>query len=165
MEGCGKWFDRDVGAVWIWCADGRDTHPELLEGVRLPRGLPEQRDEVHAVALGLEVGHQTRGVLHLLLLFLLQLPFSLLKCLFLLLDFDSQRLGLRGCGLRLGGAVVVFLLPSFLPRRRRLLDGLLLDRGLRLPPAEPAALLRRGRHRLLRRLLLLPGKHLAPDPA
>ena len=66
MEGCGKWFDRDVGAVWIWCADGRDTHPELLEGVRLPRGLPEQRDEIHAVALGLEVGHQTRGVLHLL---------------------------------------------------------------------------------------------------
>lgn len=55
-----------VGAVWIWCADGRDTHPELLEGIRLPRGLPEQRDEVHAVALGLEVGHQTRGVLHLL---------------------------------------------------------------------------------------------------
>mmetsp|Transcript_13033 Transcript_13033/g.52550 ORF Transcript_13033/g.52550 Transcript_13033/m.52550 type:complete len:384 (+) Transcript_13033:1802-2953(+) len=40
--------------------------PELLEGIRLPRGLPEQRDEVHAVALGLEVGHQTRGVLHLL---------------------------------------------------------------------------------------------------
>ena len=55
-----------VGAVWIWRADGRDTHPELLEGIRLPRGLPEQRDEVHAVALGLEVGHQTRGVLHLL---------------------------------------------------------------------------------------------------
>ena len=55
----------DEGSGVIWRAD-EATHPELLEGVRLPRCLPEEGDEVHAVALGLEVGHETRGVLHLL---------------------------------------------------------------------------------------------------
>ena len=55
----------DEGSGVIGRAD-EATHPELLEGVRLPRGLPEEGDEVHAVALGLEVGHETRGVLHLL---------------------------------------------------------------------------------------------------
>jgi len=55
----------DEGSGVIGRAD-EATHPELLEGVRLPRCLPEEGDEVHAVALGLEVGHETRGVLHLL---------------------------------------------------------------------------------------------------
>jgi len=47
----------DEGSGVIGRAD-EATHPELLEGVRLPRCLPEEGDEVHAVALGLEVGHR-----------------------------------------------------------------------------------------------------------
>lgn len=40
------------------------SHPELLERVSLPLRLPEQRDEVDAVALRLKVGHQTSRLLH-----------------------------------------------------------------------------------------------------
>ena len=42
------------------------THPELLERVRLTRNLPEERREIHAVALGLQIGDGPRGLLHVL---------------------------------------------------------------------------------------------------
>lgn len=42
------------------------THPELLEGVGFTGGLTEQGHEIDPVALGLQVGHQARRLLHLL---------------------------------------------------------------------------------------------------
>lgn len=42
------------------------THPELLEGVGFTGGLTEQGHEIDPVALGLQVGHQARSLLHLL---------------------------------------------------------------------------------------------------
>ena len=42
------------------------AHPELLERVRLPRGFPQQRREIDAVAFGLQVRQHARRLLHLL---------------------------------------------------------------------------------------------------
>ena len=66
---------RALGRAW-WrprradaAPDGKKregTHPELLERVRLTRNLPEERREIHAVALGLQIGDDPRGLLHVL---------------------------------------------------------------------------------------------------
>jgi len=60
------WWQRRADARARMKRSGRGTHPELLERVRLARTLPEERREIHAVALGLQVGDDPSGFLHVL---------------------------------------------------------------------------------------------------
>lgn len=60
------WWPRRADARARMKRSGRGTHPELLERVRLARTLPEERREIHAVALGLQIGDDPRGLLHVL---------------------------------------------------------------------------------------------------
>ena len=60
------WWPRRADARARMKRSGRGTHPELLERVRLTRNLPEERREIHAVALGLQIGDGPRGLLHVL---------------------------------------------------------------------------------------------------
>jgi hypothetical protein len=60
------WWPRRADARARMKRSGRGTHPELLERVRLARTLPEERREIHAVALGLQVGDDPSGFLHVL---------------------------------------------------------------------------------------------------
>ena len=60
------WWPRRADARARMKRSGRGTHPELLERVRLARTLPEERREIHAVALSLQVGDNPRGFLHVL---------------------------------------------------------------------------------------------------
>ena len=72
-EGDGT-FGVFFGAEWVGAGGGREvgrdpelfTHPDLLEGVSFPGRLSQERDEVGAVALRLQVAHQPRCLLHLL---------------------------------------------------------------------------------------------------